>query len=114
MNIHPLWYVCLLTRLTLIFVLIYISTHFKDRLWVRIFGACVLFIMGSGFLFKYITGSNNEVQIAKVFWHESRLLHGGLYLMAAYFYLIKNVRMMTIALGIDIVGSVFYRLLSQQ
>lgn len=114
MNIHPLWYLCLFTRLVLIFVLVYMAKHFHNKLWVRLFGASVLAIMGSGFLFKYLTGSNNEKQIAKVFWHETRLLHGVLYIIAAFYYVIRNIRMMTIVLTTDIISSLFYRLLSHQ
>ena len=29
---------------------------------------------------------NDEIQINKVFWHNTRLLHGVLYLLAAYYY----------------------------
>lgn len=114
MNIHPLWYLCLLTRITLIFVLVFISTHFRDRLWVCILATAILIIMGSGFLYNYFTGSNNEKQIAKVFWHESRLLHGILYLIAAYYFFIENIIMMIIVLSIDIVSSFFYRFITQQ
>ena len=81
---------------------------------VRLFAVCILAIMSIGFLYKFFTGSNNEIQIAKVFWHESRLLHGGLYLISAYYLYRNNVRMMTVALLIDVFGSLLYRLLSQQ
>ena len=114
MNIHPLWYLCLILRLTLIFVLIYISKHIDDNAWVKILSLIVLSIMGCGFIFKYFTGSNDEIQIAKVFWHDSRLLHGVLYLIAVYFFFVKNVNMMTTTLLIDLIGSIIYRLLSQQ
>ena len=48
-------------------------------------------MMGSGFMFKGITGSNVENQVAKVFWHETRYLHGLLYLISAYFLLLDIV-----------------------
>lgn len=114
MNIHPLWYLCLLTRVTFIFILVFISTHFRDKLWIRILVTAILTIMGSGFLYKYFTGSNNEKQITKVFWHESRLLHGILYLIAAYYFFIENIVMMTVVLSIDIVSSLFYRFITYQ
>ena len=90
MNIHPLWYICLLTRISFILILIVVLKYFEKRQWIHILFVCILTIMGSGFLYNYLTGSNNEVQFAKVFWHESRLIHGVLYLVAAYYFLIKK------------------------
>ena len=54
---------------------------------------------------------NKEIQINKVFWHETRLLHGVLYLLAAYYLFNNNLNMNSLVLFIDIVFSLSYRLL---
>ena len=92
--------------LLIIGIVLVISNHKSYKNYVSI----LLAIMGSGFIYKYITGSNNEKQIAKVFWHDSRLLHGMLsYLIASFYTFRGNMKMFTIVLSIDIIGSLFYR-----
>jgi hypothetical protein len=45
--------------------------------------------VGLGFIRKAYFGSNNEKQVAKVFWHEARYVHGVLYgLVPIYFIII--------------------------
>ena len=105
-KIHPLWFVCLLTRVLLIVGIVLVISNHKSY---KTYAAVLLVIMGSGFIYKYITGSNNEKQIAKVFWHDSRLLHGILYLTASFYVFVSNVKMTTIVLSIDIIGSLIYR-----
>jgi hypothetical protein len=108
MNIHPLWYCCIFSRMSMIFLLVKYAKHFD--IWLRQhIVSSILGIMGLGFIYKYITGSNNERQFAKVFWHETRLLHGVLYLMAAYYNYILNTRMTSIVLALDITSSLIYR-----
>jgi hypothetical protein len=71
----------------------------------------ILLVIGSGFLYKVLTGSNNEYQASKVFWHETRAMHA-LFYFAAFFYLIrKNIKMATFVLTLDIVFSFGYRYL---
>ena len=103
MKIHPLWTVCIFVRVLLILILRKIN-HKKT------IGLIVLLLIGSGFLYKYFTGSNNEYQIRKVFWHETRIVHGLLYIMAAYFLLVGNINMMSLILVLDIVMSFLYRI----
>lgn len=105
-KIHPLWFVCLLTRVLLIVGIVLVISNHKSY---KNYAVVLLAIMGSGFIYKYITGSNNEKQIAKVFWHDSRLLHGILYLTASFYVFVSNVKMTTIVLSIDIIGSLIYR-----
>ena len=105
-KIHPLWYVCLFTRVLLIIGIVLVISNHKSY---KNYAVVLLAIMGSGFIYKYITGSNNEKQIAKVFWHDSRLLHGMLYLIASFYTFRENMKMLIIALSIDIIGSLFYR-----
>ena len=95
--IHPLWIVCLLTRLVLALNLAHVPV-------------VVPFIMGLGFIYKGLTGSNDEVQVAKVFWHETRYFHGIMYLMAAYYMFNGNIKIATIVLLLDLLFSIIYRI----
>jgi len=70
--------------------------------------------MGIGFIYKYLTGSNDEVQVAKVFWHETRLVHGKLYILASYYLYIENYRMSMLMLGLDTIFSILYRVITKQ
>jgi hypothetical protein len=67
--------------------------------------------MGIGFIYKAIYSSNNEVQINKVFWHETRYLHGILYLLSSVYIHKNNLNMGSLILLIDLVFSVLYRVL---
>jgi hypothetical protein len=66
-------------------------------------------IMGLGFIYKYIFGSNNEKQIRKVFWHETRLIHGILYMVSTYYFYNNYINIGSIILFLDILFSIFYR-----
>ena len=63
--------------------------------------------MGSGFIYKYLTGSNNEQQIAKVFWHNSRLVHGVLYLLSSYYLFIGDIKKNSLILSLDIISFLY-------
>ena len=102
-NIHPLWLLCIIVRLLIIVI---VRNFYKKY---NIYLASILFVMGTGFMFKGITGSNMEKQITKVFWHETRYLHGLLYLLSAYLVFIKNIKMASLTLLLDIVFSLMYR-----
>lgn len=99
MKIHPLWFLCIIVRL--------IISQYIDILPKNI-ALIGLSIIGTGFTYKFITGSNNEIQIAKVFWHDSRLVHGILYLLSAY-YLFNNSKLTNKILLTDIIFSFIYR-----
>jgi hypothetical protein len=102
-KIHPLWLLCILVR---IFIIIIIR-NFNKKYYNYLAG--ILFLMGSGFIFKGFSGSNMEKQVAKVFWHETRYLHGLLYVLSAYFVFIKNIKMASLVLLLDIIFSLMYR-----
>ena len=104
-NIHPLWIVCLVVRSVYIIVL---TKTFKSSKF-KLLGNIVSAIMGIGFLYKYFTGSNNETQFNKVFWHNTRLLHGILYVLASYYYFKDNINISSKVLVIDIIFSIIYR-----
>ena len=107
-NIHPLWYICILIRLSLIIFIRYSFYNLTNVLLKNLL-VIILLIMGSGFIYKYLTGSNNEHQIAKVFWHNSRLVHGVLYLLSSYYLFIGDINMNSLILSLDIISSFLYR-----
>lgn len=96
MNIHPLWFLCIILRLS-------ISKYIFDSMWIRF----ILLIIGTGFFYKYITGSNMEYQINKVFWHESRIIHSILYISA---FISKDIKVVKMLLFSDVIFSILYRL----
>ncbi len=107
MKVHPLYIVCILVRLIILFS---IRFFYKNKT-LKNLAVIMLCIMGMGFIYKGYTGSNNEIQIAKVFWHDSRYIHGILYLLASY-YLYKNkININSALLGSDICFSLIYRIL---
>jgi hypothetical protein len=74
-SVHPLWAACVFFR-------VWFATEITRSTYDP-YNAIVLTVMGTGFLYKYVFGSNNEVQIAKVFWHNTRIVHACFYLLAA-------------------------------
>ena len=68
-----------------------------------------LLIIGLGFIYKALLGSNNEVQVAKVFWHETRYVHGVLYIMASIYLLYNNLDICSLVLLLDLLFSILYR-----
>ena len=107
MKIHPLWFLCIFVRLSLIFI---INFAYKKSFFIDYF-VVLLGAMGLGFMYKAITGSNNESQIAKVFWHNTRIFHGLFYLLAAYYLSVKKMKLCTLFLLSDLFFSISYRIL---
>ena len=70
----------------------------------------ILLIIGFGFIYKGYSGSNNEIQISKVFWHDSRYIHGILYLLSCYYLINNKINITMIILLLDIIFSILYRL----
>ena len=98
--IHPLWYLCIFIRIFLAYSL------FKYQKYSKYLKIIILFI-GLGFAYKAFTGSNNEVQIAKVFWHETRIIHSFLFLLA---YSMSSLNKSAFILLFDVIFSIIYRL----
>ena len=71
--------------------------------------ASILLIMGLGFVYKGLTGSNNERQVNKVFWHETRYVHGMFYLLSSFYLYKNNVNITSLLLLSDVVFSFLYR-----
>jgi hypothetical protein len=108
MKINPLWWICLFVRISLIFIIRYLFNNFKNTTIYYLF-VIILFVIGTGFIYKGIYGSNNEIQFSKVFWHDSRIVHGVIYLLSVYYLVNGNINMNSILLFIDIVFSITYR-----
>lgn len=112
MNIHPLWTICLITRVSILLLAGFLINNKHE--YTRLFSIITLFLIGLAFLYKNLTGSNNEIQINKVFWHETRLVHSILYILSSYYLYRKNSVMTIICLGIDIIFSIIYRIVTNQ
>lgn len=114
MDTHPLWFLCLTTRLCMIYAfycLLRSERKIKYAKARRIIILSTLFIIGLGFLNKAYFGSNNEIQVAKVFWHETRYVHGVLYLLSGFYLLFDNLNMCLLLLGLDVLFSIMYRII---
>ena len=110
MNIHNLWFICILVRIGLIFLTTYLG---KINNFTYIISS-ILLIMGIGFIYKGYFGSNNEIQIAQVFWHETRYIHGLFYILASIYLFNKNFNMKSTLLLSDLLFSVSYRIITNQ
>ena len=107
MKINPLWFVCLLCR----FLLALLAKKIGNKNKTYKYGFTILFLfIGLPFIPKGIYGSNDEVQIAKVFWHETRITHGILYTLAAYYIYVENLKLAYVLILTDIVFSILYRI----
>ena len=107
MKIHPLWFVCIFVRLILIGLIIYLNK--KRNVKINMVCTSVLLLMGLGFIYKGITGSNNETQVNKVFWHETRYVHGMFYILASFYFSKNNINMTSLLLLSDLIFSFLYR-----
>ena len=108
MKIHPLWFLCISFRILLIIMIV---LSFNKKKYFNFF-KFILLLIGSGFMYKAIYGSNNEIQIAKVFWHETRIFHSLFYLVAYYYLSKSNIKMCSLFLVINILFSISYRLIT--
>ena len=97
--IHYLWYICIIVRL--IFAL-----NLKKLYQYSKITKGILLIIGLGFLYKALYGSNNEYQISKVFWHKTRIYHAILYLLA---FFIPDINSSSKILVSDVIFSIVYR-----
>lgn len=109
MKIHPLWFLCITVRILLILLIRYFYNNSKNKSLVKIISLIILLSIGFGFMRKGLYGSNNEIQIAKVFWHETRYVHGSLYLLASIYLFNDNLNMASLILLLDIIFSIIYR-----
>jgi len=115
MNINPLWFICILFRLTIIYILWYVNNIIniddKYKILIKNISFILLFIIGSGFFYKALTGSNNETQISKVFWHDTRYVHSAIYLLSSLYLINGNLKIALLILFLDVIFSVLYRII---
>tara|TARA_Y100000591_G_C21370529_1_gene468573 strand:+ start:158 stop:505 length:348 start_codon:yes stop_codon:yes gene_type:complete len=115
MNIHPLWLICLLVRLFIILIIWYFNKiNNKYNKVIKYISLTFLLSIGFGFINKAIHGSNNEIQINKVFWHETRYVHGAIYILASLYLLNDNLNITLLLLLLDLIFSILYRFLLQK
>jgi len=95
--IDILWSICIFIRLLMIFIII------KYNIYI------ILLIIGLGFMYKWLCGSNNEYQIKQVFWHETRIIHSIFYIIAGILLYNKNKKLAKNILLLDIIFSIIYR-----
>ena len=112
MDIHPIWYLCLTIR-TLLATGISILPPSEKKLLTNL-ASLLLLLIGLGFIRASIFGSNDETQVAKVFWHKTRVYHGLLYLTAASLLFSGYPKQAGLFIIIDILFSVIYRLVTNQ
>ena len=110
MNIHNIWFICILVRIFLIFIIRYFNKIKK----LHITSSSILLFIGLGFIYNGYFGSNNEVQIAKVFWHETRFVHGTFYILASIYLFNNNLNINSLLLLSDLLFSILYRVLTNK
>ena len=111
MIINPIWSICLITRACLA----YIVYRFGDSKKEIKYGLTrLLLIIGVAFLYKGYYGSNNETQLGPVFWHDSRFIHGTMYLHAGL--CVRNGELINASalIMVDIVFSILYRVMNDR
>ena len=106
MKIHPLWYLCILSRLSLVYFVNKYGTSQKYKSLIQI----ILIVISLGFLNKSINGSNKEIQITNVFWHDARIVHAVLFGLSTFLFYKNKINLSAIILFIDILFSIIYRL----
>ena len=104
MVIHPFWYICLSVRIILILIIRYLDQNKYKKLAIF-----TLSLMGLGFIYQALFSDNKEIQFNKVFWHDTRVLHGLLYLTSVYYLFKNNIEMNSLVLSLDVIFSVLYR-----
>ncbi len=98
-KIHPLWFFCIFVRIIIVF-LPFINS-------ISNISKYIILLMGLGFLYKSVFGSNHEIQVKKVFWHNVRIVHGILFILAAFYF--TNKKLSSILLLSSVVFSIIYR-----
>lgn len=107
-KIHPIWYICITIRIFIPIILFFYRRYFKNHhiKYIQIY-KYILLLIGIGFGIKAIFGSNNETQIAKVFWHNTRFIHALIFICSAIYF--NNNYISTLLLLASPIFSIFYR-----
>ena len=116
-GVHPLWYICIFIRLiiALLPIIYYYLSKMTNKIRtlkkVSFISKYIILIMGIGFLYKAIFGSNSESQVRKIFWHKTRIVHSILFIIAGL-YFDNNYKLSSSLLFISVLFSIVYRFLS--
>ena len=105
MNIHPLWFLCITVRLSMILLIKKLYAKKETHIYIKLF----LLFIALGFLYKALTGSNNEKQVNKVFWHDTRIIHFVFYSLSTFLLIQNKLDLALIILFIDVIFSITYR-----
>jgi len=111
MKIHPIWSICIITRAFLAYIVYRFGNMNKH---IRYGLTILLMTMGVGFFYKGYYGSNNETQIAPVFWHDTRYIHGSLYTLSTLYLINGNPIISSILILNDLLFSILYRVITDQ
>ena len=111
MTIHPFWFICILTRLSLAYI-IYNYGNVNQYINNSLTG--LILLMGLGFIYKGYYGSNNETQITRVFWHDTRYVHGILYIATAIYLFMDKLKISSLLIISDVLFSIGYRIITNQ
>ena len=111
MKIHPIWSVCIITRLCLAYIVYRFGNMNKH---IRYGLIALLLFIGLPFFYNCYYGSNNETQIAPVFWHDTRYIHGVLNTLSAIYLINGNLVNSSLLILTDILFSILYRVITDQ
>lgn len=111
MKIHPVWFICLVVRS---FLALLVNRFGIKNKYSKYCFSLLLMIIGFGFIYKGYFGSNNETQIAQVFWHDTRYIHGVFYILAFMYLLNDNPTNASVLILTDVAFSILYRIITNQ
>ena len=111
MKIHPIWFVCILTRASLAYI---VYKYGNINQYIDRSLTAIILLMGLGFMYKGYYGSNNETQIARVFWHDTRYVHGILYITSAAYLFMDKLKISSLLIMVDLLFSIGYRIITNQ
>lgn len=112
-KVHPLWFICILVRLTISFLPLIYLYLIKKKYYLKIvnkisdLNRIIILLIGFGFLYQSLFGSNEETQVRKIFWHNTRIIHAILFIIAGIYF--NNYKLATLILFSDIIFSIIYR-----
>jgi hypothetical protein len=116
MNIHPLWFVCITVRSVLAIIVWNLQQKktIDTGLDINNIMTLLLLLIAIGFVYKSVTGSNNETQLAPVFWHSTRFVHAILFTSAFIALFMGRPKISSLLIASDVLFSIIYRVTTDQ
>ena len=111
MKIHPIWFVCILTRASLAYI-VYKYGNINKYIKYGLIG--LLLFIGLPFFYNGYYGSNNETQFAPVFWHDTRYVHGILYTISTAYLFMDKLKISALLIVTDVLFSSGYRIITDR